>query len=607
MSSQPHTFHIPVMGTGFTIDTPLKVARYGISSVVSLVDDVLIEQVRKFHSQRLGLPFEPIAASEADSRARRITAYLNLLGGVLAQQVRELQASPFEPGSEITRYYELLPESRLKQDYRDMLAASDPADQARRREDLRRRAVPGSIDVNIMTKLDRDAYEGGRKLPAEFADAMSALRGYARSTLRSAMVFSAGINRRLYSYAAKFEDFWQDEGAQIKKKITLKVSEFRSALIQGKFLAKQGLWVSEFRVESGVNCGGHAFTTLGHLMGPVLEEFRQKKQELVETLQEAYFKALGELGRPIPETAPEVRVTAQGGIGTAQEDAFLRRHYHLDSTGWGSPFLLVPEATNLDPEHLRRLTEAQPGDVFLSQSSPLGVPFWSLATSASEEARRRRIAEGRPGSPCPKRFAALNSEFGPIPVCPSSREYARRKLASLEQEALGDEQRQEARQAVLAKACLCHDLAGGATLNYGLDPQATTSVCPGPGILSFKRVASLEEMVGHIYGRLNLTANARRPHMFLQELKLYVDQLGRDLRKISDDMARRPQGQLETFRENLLEGIDYYRDLARQFIGEQRARFLEELKALQQEVENLPLAGLLYAPPEEPRKAGVGA
>ena len=26
-----HTFHIPVMGTGFTIDTPLRVAKYGIS------------------------------------------------------------------------------------------------------------------------------------------------------------------------------------------------------------------------------------------------------------------------------------------------------------------------------------------------------------------------------------------------------------------------------------------------------------------------------------------------------------------------------------------------------------------------------------------------
>ena len=29
-----HKFYIPVMGTGFTTDTPLKVARYGISSVV---------------------------------------------------------------------------------------------------------------------------------------------------------------------------------------------------------------------------------------------------------------------------------------------------------------------------------------------------------------------------------------------------------------------------------------------------------------------------------------------------------------------------------------------------------------------------------------------
>jgi hypothetical protein len=52
LSRPPHTFHIPVMGTSFTVDTPLKVARYGISSVVSLVDDVLVEQMRRFHSER---------------------------------------------------------------------------------------------------------------------------------------------------------------------------------------------------------------------------------------------------------------------------------------------------------------------------------------------------------------------------------------------------------------------------------------------------------------------------------------------------------------------------------------------------------------------------
>jgi len=34
------------------------------------------------------------------------------------------------------------------------------------------------------------------------------------------------------------------------KEIVLKVSDFRSALIQGKFLAKMGIWgVSEYRIE----------------------------------------------------------------------------------------------------------------------------------------------------------------------------------------------------------------------------------------------------------------------------------------------------------------------------------------------------------------------
>ena len=36
-----HTFHIPVMGTAFTADSPLKVAHYGINTVIALADDVL--------------------------------------------------------------------------------------------------------------------------------------------------------------------------------------------------------------------------------------------------------------------------------------------------------------------------------------------------------------------------------------------------------------------------------------------------------------------------------------------------------------------------------------------------------------------------------------
>ena len=111
MPTPPHTFFIPVMGTGFTIDTPIHIAKYGISSVISLVDDVLIEQVRKVHCKKWGEPYEEIKNRDEDARARRITAYLNLVDRLVQKQVEELQASPFQEGSEITRYYEMLPRS----------------------------------------------------------------------------------------------------------------------------------------------------------------------------------------------------------------------------------------------------------------------------------------------------------------------------------------------------------------------------------------------------------------------------------------------------------------------------------------------------------------
>ncbi len=118
-----HTFHIPVMGTGFTIDAPLRIAKYGISSVISLVEDTLIEQMRKFHCEKAGLPYEEITARKNNARALRITAYLDLMDCLIKSQVEELQASPFEKGSQITRYFELLPACPLKKTYQNMLLA----------------------------------------------------------------------------------------------------------------------------------------------------------------------------------------------------------------------------------------------------------------------------------------------------------------------------------------------------------------------------------------------------------------------------------------------------------------------------------------------------
>lgn len=72
-----HTFHIPVMGLAFTIDTPVKAAPYGISSVISIVDDGLIEKMREYYCNKIGLPYSFISEKVKDSRAERITNYLN--------------------------------------------------------------------------------------------------------------------------------------------------------------------------------------------------------------------------------------------------------------------------------------------------------------------------------------------------------------------------------------------------------------------------------------------------------------------------------------------------------------------------------------------------
>ena len=95
------------------------------------------------------------------------------------------------------------------------------------------------------------------------------------------------------------------------KKIVLKVSDFRSSVIQGKFLAKKGLWVSEYRIESGLNCGGHAFATDGFLLGPILEEFKLKKESLFNSLYNTVNDALDALNSVIFNQELEAFVTVQ--------------------------------------------------------------------------------------------------------------------------------------------------------------------------------------------------------------------------------------------------------------------------------------------------------
>ncbi len=565
-SSTSHTFHIPVMGLAYTIDTPVKVARFGINSVVSIIEDNLVEKMRKHYYGQLGESCRPISPDEPDYRARRITDYLDLMNRMVSDQVERMRNEAFEPGSDITKFFDMLPEqSDLKRIYHQLDTLEDPDDREQLEHWLRQQIEPGSIDVNIMTKLDRNTTDKLGNIIEDGSDAVSALRGYARSSLtNSSLILSAGMNPRLFSYLETLTEFDADHFGGFRKKIVIKVSDYRSAFIQGKMLAKKGLWVSEFRIESGLNCGGHAFATDGFLIGPILEEFKTKKNELVKTLFDMYNQALLLKGKTGFTEPPPQKITAQGGIGTHSEDELLRNYYGLDGTGWGTPFLLVPEATTVDEPTLKLLSRAKEQDVILSRNSPLGIRFHYLKGTTAEQEKIARIEKGMPGSPCTEKYLVSNTEFGKEPICSASHTYQKQKIEQLKSLNLPEADYRHQLQEVLDKECLCIGLSNAAVKTYNLQPfkkLESVNVCPGPNIAYFSEIISLKRMVDHIYGRTNVI-HAGRPHMFIKELHLYVAYWTELLAEARGSIDNKRKAYIQHFYENLISGIAYYRNLS---------------------------------------------
>ena len=222
-----HSFHIPVMGLAFTIDTPVKVAKYGVSSVMSIVDDFLIEQMREVYCKKLNIPYDPISTKIEDYRAKRITAYLNLINDIVQNDFEEYKTALIENESEIEKYFELLPDtSEIKVKFRNSLKGNGHLKAMQKL--LVDQLEPGSIDVNIMTKLDNQTYRKNEPLPSEYNHAHSALRGFANSNLNSSICMSAGMNPRLYGYFEKFEDFFPDENMKLKSELSFKRSHYTS-------------------------------------------------------------------------------------------------------------------------------------------------------------------------------------------------------------------------------------------------------------------------------------------------------------------------------------------------------------------------------------------
>ena len=563
-----HSFHIPVMGIGFTIDTPIKVAQYGIDSVIFISDDILLEKMRKMYSSKFKLPYSEIGEKVEDSRAKRITSYLNLMKTVAEKKLEDIKNASIEKGTELKKYFSMLPDtSTLKEEF--IKFTEKITDVSEIKKWLNDNLTLGDINVNIMTKLDKVNYDANDKneaLPIEFNDAHAALRGFANSDLNSSMVFSAGMNPRLFSYIEQFDDFFPNANGDIKKRIVIKVSDYRSALIQGKFLAKKGIWVSEYRIESGLNCGGHAFATEGFLMGPILEEFKNNRKELISSVYDILVNALETKGKVIPTKMLDIKVTAQGGVGTAEEQDFLINNYGVDSVGWGSPFLLVPEATTVDSKTLMQLRKAKEKDLFLSNISPLGVPFNNLRGNTKDLEKKAFADKGRPGSSCPKKFLALDGEFSEKTICTASRQYQHLKIKQLEdkKKEISESDYKKEYTNITDKSCICVGLGTSALIVNDVDRKVEgdgVSICPGPNMAYYSKETSLSEMVGHIYGKNNVIERVDRPNMFVKELGLYLNYLKTKISETSSEMNRKQEKYLVNFSKNLGDGINYYKSL----------------------------------------------
>ncbi|MFP3590350.1 hypothetical protein [Chryseobacterium sp. SIMBA_038] len=561
-----HNFHIPVMGLAYTIDSPIRVAQYGISSVVSIIDDEIIEKMKNFYNEKFNLNYSSISTKIDDYRAKRITAYLDMVDDIVNEKFDAFKEEIAKNKTALMNFVDILPNtSELKNGLQNLLNQKESFTSSIKHF-IEKNLAPGSIDVNIMTKVDKDNFKKNEQLPVIYNDAHASLRGFANSKLSSSVVLSAGMNPRLYSYIEEFDDFFPDENGFLKKKIILKVSDFRSAMIQGNFLAKKGLWVSEYRIESGLNCGGHAFATEGLLLGPIMEEFKQKKNELIDSAHSLMLNALQQKGKITVSDPLEMKITVQGGVGTSEEHDFLLKTYDVNSVGWGSPFLLVPEATSVDDETRNLLLKSKEHDFYLSNLSPLGVPFNTVRGTSNEIFRRNKNNKNRYGSSCPKKLLALSKEFSSEGICTASKKYQDIKLKNLEAEKqeITPEQFQKRKEIITEKACLCVGLVNAAYMEQKLEIKGEKQgvvICPGPNLAFFDKEVSLSQMVKHIYGNTNILPDNDRPNMFINELKMYVDHLKKEISDFSGTMTKSQDKKWKTFKENLFEGISYYENL----------------------------------------------
>jgi len=178
------------------------------------------------------------------------------------------------------------------------------------------------------------------------------------------------------------------------------------------------------------------------------------------------------------------------------------------------------------------------------------------------------------------------------PICEASKTYQRQKLSQLEKAQLSREDYQKAYAHITAKACLCEDLAATALQKHNIaSPRPLFSaVCPGPNLAYFSNIASLKEMVDHIYGKDQLITDKNRPNVFVKEIMMYCDHLKDELSRMLPKPAEKQIDTILEFKKNLIDGIDYYKSLLPK-MSEETTKYKEklalELGKLKQDIETM--------------------
>ncbi|MGC1633724.1 MAG: hypothetical protein WA749_16560, partial [Gelidibacter sp.] len=271
--------------------------------------------------------------------------------------------------------------------------------------------------------------------------------------------------------------------------------------------------------------------------------------------------------------------------------------YGVDSVGWGTPFLLVPEATSVDDATRKLMAGAKEADLYLSDISPLGVPFNTIKGTSNEFFKQARINNNKAGSSCPKKFLALSKEFGPEGICTASKKYQDVKLAELDERkgSMIASKYEIAKNKITEKACLCVGLANASYLENDIPikgQQQGVVICPGPNLAYFDKEVSLLQMAQHIYGGPSVLSDAYRPNMFVKELKMYVDYLRNEIATFTDELSAKNVKKWTAFKSNLLEGIVYYQSLFEDTINPKNMLIQADIITYKNELNAIEIPGL---------------